>query len=89
MTQEYASGGQLTEEVDAALDGGGESTREDSSTRLERFGAGVAASILAGGVVGVAATTALNAGVVPFIFAVGLGFVIAPIVGVLVLRRSE
>ncbi|SDX83600.1 hypothetical protein [Halobellus clavatus] len=88
MAQEYASGGQLSEDVEGALEGDGGSTHDDSSTRLEQFGLGVAASILLGAVVGVAASWSIG-GALPLIIALGLGFIFSPVVGVLVLRRSE
>jgi len=87
MAQEYASGGQLSDDVEGAL--AGESAHEDSSSRLERFGLGVAASILLGGVVGVAAAASLGGSAVPFVVAVGLGFLLSPLVGLLVLRRGD
>ncbi|WP_311171903.1 hypothetical protein [Halobellus ordinarius] len=86
MSQEYATSSQLPDDVDGTLEG---STHEDSSSRLERFGLGVAASILLGAVVGVAATAVLDAGAVPLLFATGMGFLLSPVIGVLVLERNE
>ncbi|MFA1611552.1 hypothetical protein [Halobellus rubicundus] len=91
MAQEYASGGQLPDdvEVEGALAGDGGSAHGDSSSRLEQFGLGVAASIMLGGVVGVAAASALEGSAVALIVAIGLGFLFSPLVGLLTLRRAE
>ncbi|MFB6091101.1 MAG: hypothetical protein ABEJ97_08585 [Halobellus sp.] len=89
MAQEYASGGQLSDDVEGALAGDGGSAHEGSSSQVEQFGLGVAASILLGGVVGVAAASALGGSAVALIVAIGLGFLFSPVVGLLVLRRGE
>ncbi|MGQ4555008.1 hypothetical protein [Halobellus sp. GM3] len=90
MAQQHASGRKLPSDVDGALDGASEpSTHDDSSSRLEQFGAGVSASILLGAVVGVAAMAALDAGAVPLLVAVGIGFILSPVIGVLVLQRGD
>jgi small-conductance mechanosensitive channel len=84
MAGSHASGGQVPDEADAVIGDGG-SQHEDSSSRLERFGLGVSASILLGAVVGVAATWSLNAGATPLLVALGLGFLLSPVVGLVVL----
>ena len=88
MAQQHASGGQLPDEIDRATDGGG-AVDHDSSSRLEQFGVGVSASILLGAVVGVAAAAALDAGGLPLLIALGTGFILSPLVGLLFLRRGE
>ncbi|MFB6250705.1 MAG: hypothetical protein ABEI27_03290 [Halobellus sp.] len=88
MSQEYASSGQLSEDVEGALQGDGGPSHDDSSTRLEQFGLGVAASILLGAVVGVAAAWSIG-GALPLIFGLGLGFIFSPVLGLLILRRNE
>ena len=87
MTQEYASGGQLSDEVEGALEGDGGSAHGDSSSRLETFGLGVSISILFGAVAGVAAAWAVG-GALPLIIGLGLGFLLSPVVGLLVLQRE-
>ena len=90
MAQQYASGGQLPDEADAALtDGDDGSSHSDSSSRLEQFGMGVAVSILLGALLGVAAVASLNLGAIPLFVALGLGFLLSPVVGVLFLQRYE
>ncbi|WP_144903319.1 hypothetical protein [Halobellus captivus] len=86
MAQEFATGGQLPE---GASGGADESAHQDSSTRLEQFGVGVSASILLGAVVGVAATASVDAGGLPLLVALGIGFILSPLVGLLFLRRAE
>ena len=89
MSQEHASGSHLPDEVDGSVENPSGGAHADSSSRLEQFGIGVSASILLGAVVGVAATSALEAGAVPLLFAVGIGFILSPVVGLLVLKRNE
>jgi predicted naringenin-chalcone synthase len=88
MASTHASGGQVPDDADAALGDGG-STHDDSSSRLERFGLGVSASILFGGVVGVAATSALGDDGTALLIALGLGFLLSPVVGLAVLVWTE
>jgi len=88
MAGTHASGGQVPDDADAVVGDGG-SRHDDSSSRLERFGVGVSASILLGAVVGVAATWSLDAGSTPLLVALGLGFLFSPVVGVAVLQWSE
>ena len=84
MANSHASGGQVPDDADAALGDGG-STHDDSSSRLERFGVGVSASILLGGVAGVAATSTLGDDGTALLIALGLGFLFSPVVGLAVL----
>jgi len=88
MAGTHAPGGQVPDDADVAIGDGG-SQHDDSSSRLERFGIGVSASILLGAVVGVAATWSLEAGGTPLLVALGLGFLFSPVVGLAVLRLSE
>ena len=88
MTGTHASGGQVPDDADAVVGDGG-SQHDDSSSRLERFGIGVSASILLGAVVGVAAAWSLEAGGTPLLVALGLGFLFSPVVGLIVLQRTE
>jgi hypothetical protein len=88
MAQQHASGGQLPDEIDRATDGGG-AVDHDSSSRLETFGLGVSVSILLGAVVGVAAAASLDAGGLPLLLALGTGFILSPLVGLLFLQREE
>ena len=84
MASTHASGGQVPDDADTALGDGG-STHDDSSSRLERFGVGVSSSILLGGVVGVAATSALGDDGTALLIALGLGFLLSPVIGLTVL----
>jgi hypothetical protein len=60
-----------------------------SSYLAEMFGAGFAAGVLLGGIVGVAVAAALGAGATTaFLVAVGAGFVFAPLIGLLVAERK-
>ncbi|WP_336025139.1 hypothetical protein [Halobellus salinisoli] len=86
MALESASGGQLPER---SASGDGESMHQDSSSRLEQFGVGVSVSILLGAVVGVAATASVDAGGLPLLVVLGIGFILSPLVGLLFLRRAE
>ena len=88
MAGTHASGGQVPDEANVAMGDGG-SRHDDSSSRLERFGLGVSASILLGAVVGVAATWSLGAGGTPLLVALGLGFLFSPVVGLIVLQWGE
>ena len=88
MAGTHASGGQVPDDADIVIGDGG-SQHDDSSSRLERFGLGVSASILLGAVVGVAATWSLGAGGTPLLVALGLGFLFSPIIGVAVLKWSQ
>ncbi|WP_049986939.1 hypothetical protein [Halobellus rufus] len=85
MALEHASGGELPERSTGE---DGASVDHDSSSRLEQFGLGVSVSILLGAVVGVAAAASVDAGGLPLIFALGVGFILSPLVGLLFLRRG-
>jgi hypothetical protein len=88
MAGTHASGGQVPDEAEIAIGDGGPQ-HEDSSSRLETFGVGVSASILLGAVVGVAATWSLGAGSTPLLVALGLGFLLSPVLGLVALWWSE
>ncbi|ADQ66808.1 hypothetical protein C499_03583 [Halogeometricum borinquense DSM 11551] len=61
-----------------------------SSHLAERFGVGTAAGILLGAVIGVALMWILGtSSVFTLLVAVGIGFILSPVVGVLFAERSE
>ena len=87
MANTHASGGQVPDGTDAMGDGG--SVHDDSSSRLERFGLGVSVSILLGGIVGVAATSVLADDGTALLIALGLGFLLSPVMGLAAVMRIK
>lgn len=90
MSQEIASGSDTRSEETAieqhepASDG---HSYGSPSHTVETFGIGVSACILVGGIVGVAVAWALGANATVAMFlALGIGFILAPIVGLLLVE---
>ncbi|SFR59972.1 hypothetical protein [Halogeometricum limi] len=93
MAQELTSGGDARSGEQSVVEydvGAEESVIGSSSHAAEQFGVGATAGILVGALVGVAAGWALGGDpTVVFFLALGTGFILAPLVGLLVLERGD
>jgi hypothetical protein len=93
MAQDYASGSDvLSGDVGVQHTEPVVETEQhvDSAHLAERFGMGVAIAILLGGLLGIALMVLLGTSTATaLIIAVGAGFVLAPLLGVLLAEREE